>query len=515
VSLPRALRLEDRTPGAVAAAALLVLMAALLVSTSLGKRLVYDEYDNLAYGRRVLDHGPVLPQSGQRMPILALSALGCPSPCREEALNASEGLRLLVRLPTILFALGLGLLVRGWAGEWLGPGPALFALALYVLHPTVLAHGKQVTSDVQAAFFTMAALWLAWRIFRGRGDPRLNLLLAAAATAGALTSKYTSLLLLPVLACIAAAEWWRRRPSLRPLVLGAVAFVLTTLLLLNAGYRFEGTFRPADSYRWRSQRLQWLASWPTPLLLPRAFVLGLDFSYLVQERPDLGRGPNYVLGRLNTDGVFYAFPLMLLLKTPLAVFALLLAAWRWRPPGEAARGALVWLALPFAVVLLFFSLMVKPQLGIRYLLPVLPLLLLGAARAWTGATTPWRRRLVAGLLAWAGVSALSYHPHPMSYFNELIGPRVNAWRFLADSNLDWEDRTRDIERFRAEHPEMPFVLEPEKPQAGLILVGANRLVGIFEPERYRWLRENFPPQRHVGYSYLLFRVTPERLREMR
>jgi hypothetical protein len=28
----------------------------------------------------------------------------------------------------------------------------------------------------------------------------------------------------------------------------------------------------------------------------------------------------------------------------------------------------------------------------------------------------------------------------MSYFNELIGRRVNAYRFLADSNLDWEDR---------------------------------------------------------------------------
>ena len=44
------------------------------------------------------------------------------------------------------------------------------------------------------------------------------------------------------------------------------------------------------------------------------------------------------------------------------------------------------------------------------------------------------------LFVWAAASSVSYHPHHMSYFNETIGPRVNGWRFLADSNPDWEDR---------------------------------------------------------------------------
>src|SRR3972149_56692 len=136
-------------------------------------------------------------------------------------------------------------------------------------------------------------------------------------------------------------------------------------------------------------------------------------------------------------------------------------------------------------------------------------------RAAAAPTPPSRRRLVAILVVWAAVSAQSYHPHYMSYFNEIIGPRVNAYRFLADSNLDWEDRSRDHARFRAEHPEILLVVEPEAPRAGWILVGANKLVGVYEPERYRWLRENFRPERHVGYSYLLFRVTPERLQEVR
>ena len=519
MSLRHAFDLERPAVRAGVGLALLLLMAVLLVGSSLGKRLVYDEYDNLAYGFRVLTHGPVLPQSGQRMPILALSALGCLSPCRENEVNATEAGRLLVRLPTIVFTLALGLVLWGWAAEWLGPRPALLALALYALHPTVLAHGKQVTTDVHAAFFTAAALWPVWRIFRRRGDGRVNLVLAAAATTGALVSKYTSVLLLPILALAVVGETWRARREgarlrSRRIAVAVTVFALLVLLFLNAAYLFEGTLRRADSYPWRSRALQFLSSVPLPLPLPRAFVRGVDFSFQVQEEPGVGRGYNYVLGQLNTDGVWYAFPLMLLLKTPLAVFALAFLAWRWRPEGEGGRGGWTWLAAPLAVFLAFFGLLVKPQLGIRYLLPVLPLLILGAARASAAAVTPSRRRLVAIVVVWAAVSALSYHPHYMSYFNEPIGPRVNAYRFLADSNLDWEDRTADIARFRAEHPEILLVVEPEAPQAGWILVGANKLVGVYKPERYRWLRENLRPERHVGYSYLLFRVTPERLQEI-
>ena len=102
----------------------------------------------------------------------------------------------------------------------------------------------------------------------------------------------------------------------------------------------------------------------------------------------------------------------------------------------------------------------------------------------------------------------------MSYFNEIVGARRNAWRFLADSNLDWEDRTEDIARYQAAHPDRPLVVEPADPQAGWILVGANKLVGVYVPERYRWLRENFEPVDHVGYSYLLFHVSPEHLQEV-
>jgi Dolichyl-phosphate-mannose-protein mannosyltransferase len=483
---------------------LLAVMAGLLVASSLHKKLAYDEYDNLAYGYRVRTLGPLPPLNGQRMPVLVLNALGCPEPCREADVNATEGRRLLVRLPTMAFALGLGIFLYAWAGEWLGPRGALLALALYAFHPSFLAHGKEVTSDVQAAFFTVAAAYPVWRVSRGLGDPRVLLPLAAIATAGALASKYTSVLVFPMLALLWLLD--RRGRITRRAVLGAAAYLALVVLFLNAAYLFQGTLRRADAYGWKSRRLQVLRHVPVPLFLPRTFLLGLDFSYLVQEQPDVGRGPNYVLGRLNTDGVWYAFPLMVLLKTPLGFFGLLALAARARPPGTSGAA---WVWVPFALFLVFFSLLVAPQIGIRYLLPGLAFLFLGVG--WAAAAD---RRLVAVLFAWAVVSALSYHPHYMSYFNELVGSRRNAYRFLADSNLDWEDRSHDIARYAAAHPDRPLVVEPEAPQAGWVLVGANKLVGIYEPERYRWLRDNFEPVDHVGYSYLLFHVSPEHLQEV-
>src|SRR5207245_9548085 len=87
-------------------AALLGVMGALLVLSSLHKRLAYDEFDNVAYGYRFLDRGPGAPMRGQRMPVLLLNALGCAADgCRQDAVDASEAALLKVRVPTMLFTL--------------------------------------------------------------------------------------------------------------------------------------------------------------------------------------------------------------------------------------------------------------------------------------------------------------------------------------------------------------------------------------------------------------------------
>ena len=116
-------------------------MAALLVASSLNKKLVYDEPDNLAYGHRFLAQGPSAEMRGQRMPVLALNALGCVAEgCHLKVLDTSELRRLAVRLPTMAFTLALGLLVYRWAGELFGraggaPRPRALRVPAHVPRP--------------------------------------------------------------------------------------------------------------------------------------------------------------------------------------------------------------------------------------------------------------------------------------------------------------------------------------------------------------------------------------------
>jgi hypothetical protein len=489
---------------------LLLLGLALLVLSSRHKRLSNDEWFNLDYGRSFLEEGPRL-QASPHLPSLALNALAClPEKCDRASLDRDGPRRMLVRAPSMAFTLLLGWLVYSWARELLGRRPALLALLLYVFNPNFLAHGKEVTGDVATSFFTLLAAYGAWvacerSAFRGISISSLGL-------AGALLSKYTSLILIPLLG---VAVLWRafKGGTLRPgrVILGALAVLLLALVLVNVPYGFGGCGTLAKDYPFESRALKDWGGGAVPIPLPRAYVLGFDFLLLFQEQPTLQRGMNYALGHLSWKPLWYAFPLMFLLKTPLGFFGLLLIG-GFR--GGLPQSARVFLALPCAGILFLFAVFVGPQMGVRYLLPAFPFLMIAAAQA--GRPPLSQRTLVAtSLLAlWNVVSTLSYHPHYVCYFNELIGSRLHAYRFLADSNLDWEDRSFFIGEFVRSHPELTIAVDPPSPRPGYVLVGANKLVGILDRRRYRWLRRNFEPIAHVGYSYLLFYVPPERLREI-
>jgi hypothetical protein len=166
-------------------------------------------------------------------------------------------------------------------------------------------------------------------------------------------------------------------------------------------------------------------------------------------------------------------------------------------------------ALFFAWYLTFVF---RAQIGYRHAIVVLPMLfvfmgsLLSEAAA-LGRRTRW---LVGGLLVYLVISVLSYYPHFIPYFNELIWDRSRAYRVMADSSLVLDQNHWYVRRYLRQHPEVVF--EPDAPMAGTLLVRVERYVGLYFVEQYRWLRDNFEPVGHVAHGHLLFRVTPEALR---
>jgi hypothetical protein len=89
------------------------------------------------------------------------------------------------------------------------------------------------------------------------------------------------------------------------------------------------------------------------------------------------------------------------------------------------------------------------------------------------------------------------------YFNEWVTDRKWAYRYLADSNLDWEQNHWVVERFLKANPDVK--LNPLQPTAGRVLVSANLMAGVFPLTADYWLRtRNATPVAHVGYAHLLF-----------
>ncbi|MBU1627740.1 hypothetical protein KKB18_10265 [bacterium] len=117
---------------------------------------------------------------------------------------------------------------------------------------------------------------------------------------------------------------------------------------------------------------------------------------------------------------------------------------------------------------------------------------------------------IAALMIYLVISVLSYFPHYISYFNELVWDRKQAYKILADSNIDWGQNGWYLKQYKEKHPDA--IVEPLSPKSGKIVVGVNQLVGAtVDPERYRWLRENFKPANHIAYSYLVYEIPSEAL----
>lgn len=440
----------------------------------------------------------------------------------------------------LLAALGGWILFR-FARALYGPRAALFVLFLYVFNPNVIAHSRLTTIDMGATAAMLGSVFGFWFFLQRRDGG--TALLAGALLGLAQLSKFTALLLYPLFALLFAASLVRRKPTSLPMSLAwFAALVLTSLLVTNAGYLFAGSLTPLGEFAFESDLLQGIAS-----VLPAGLPVPLPYEYLAgfdaQLAISAGGNPfyaGYLLGERSVSGWWYYYLVAFAVKNPEALLVLLAAtafAWiRWpreRPGFDA--GLCIWgVALAFVA---YFSFFTSIPIGVRYLLPVFPLLFLATghlARSLMerGAVA----RTVLGVLAAAYlVPTLLAFPDYLSYFNRASGGSANGQRWLIMSNLDWGQdlprlkRTLDARGLETVHlgyfgrvdPRLygiDFTLSRRVPQSGLHAISVNYLVGrpyyALRPDRsvkeidldtfaaYRKLT----PAGRVGDTFFLFEV---------
>ena len=442
--------------------------------------------------------------------------------------QANSGLALrmiwLGRLPNVALAILLGAAIFRWTSEVSDRLPALLALTLYVLDPGIVAHASLGTNDLGVAAMLFFATWTWWRWLE---RPSVVRLVVAGLLAGAAcVSKYSGLVIGPVALLLAlvhrpaegrlprAPRLWRQRAA------GLIGVAAICGLTIWAVYGFSmANGLPAPAF--------WKGIW-------------FQGDRLINGQP------TYALGRVWPNGVWFYYPLALLLKTPwpvllLSGLGLLVLARRraLRVPG------------PFLLPMAIFAVAAEAsalQLGHRFLLPLLPFACGLAGQAAVGISWPLRRRrdairlvVVAALVLWLALDAVAIYPHHLSFFNSLAGGAANADRYLVDANLDWgQDLPALKATMQARH--IPYVhlgyfgsaipdlygirywpapgflhfvggpesmaFNPYTPDPGWYAISRTSLrqgLVLTHPDLYAYFRSR-PPEARAGYSINLYRV---------
>jgi hypothetical protein len=385
----------------------------------------------------------------------------------------------LARLPVLVLSALLGLLLYAWGNRLGGPAAGLAALVLYCFDPNVIAHAGLATVDVGCALTVVLAAFALWRHLERPSWARLAL--AGLALGLALLAKHTGIFLLalwPVAMLWSAPGSWGARlkrmvrlrgedgTELRGLA-GYGLMVAVALATVWAGYGFEvrSVHDPAtlllidvgaDRALWlRRGLIRVLSAVPLP---PRTYYYGVGAAVLNRAAAHY---PLYFLGRVSEQSSWYYYPLVLAMKAPLVQLGLIAAAlglWirrRLAPipamaapiPAIAARVmAVTGLGLP-----LIFMVFNARTIGLRHLLPALPMLHLGLARMFN---TPFKARwprwaLGLALAAYAVNAGLSW-PDYLVHFNSMVGGPDGGLRYSVVGE-DWGQDQLALGRYCADN----------------------------------------------------------------
>lgn len=472
-------------------------------------RTLFPPPESLPAGVTVHSHAVV---AGARRMMLAIAvALGA---CTA-VLAAVVARRLVPRDPMPPGAPATPGRVARWAALPPAPAAAVLAAVFFAFEPTLLGHGPLVKNDISLGLaFTATALALASMADRVTAA---NFALLALAAAAGVTTKFSGLLLGPFVAALLLLRGLLPRPWCvfgRPLsgrgprvlaaagLTAAAAAISVTAIWAVYGFRFSFSPDPAlradlspevamsrtfvarlnDPTRMPTTADMHATPTPRPVaaavrlhelqLLPETFLKGFAYTYATT----LLRSA-FLLDEISESGWWYYFPLAMAFKLPLGVLALLallllalLAALlrRYRQavhgsPASRASWADPW---PLAVCLLMAGgyLLVamngNMNLGIRHLLPVLPMLL----SAGSAVAVHLVRRFGAPLLAVVVLAAvataaesLAARGNYIAFFN-LPARHHGPHHLLTDSNLDWGQHLPALVDWQRRHPDVPLAV---------------------------------------------------------
>jgi hypothetical protein len=117
--------------------------------------------------------------------------------------------------------------------------------------------------------------------------------------------------------------------------------------------------------------------------------------------------------------------------------------------------------------------------------------------------------------AWMAAIALAiaenamYLGNPLSFTHAGVWPKRQVFRLMGDSNVDWGQNRDKIQGWLARSGIKASRLDPVHLLPGPNVLSVTNVAGLFDFQRFRWLREHLDPLEHFGHTYLRFEVDDE------
>lgn len=346
----------------------------------------------------------------------------------------------------IFFVLAsLAVLIIAW--RLYSPAVALASLFIFTMMPSILGNSGVATTDLGVtAFFAPAIIAFAYW-FRKPTPARsilLGLLLALS-----IFSKFSAILFLGIGGIVVALvvrlvqrENQGGALNWRLIKMGTVV-VAVFLFAGWACYRFS--VQPLLVF---PRDLPWVDLFHAKLHLPKDLLMKLgDIGFPLSEfvrgigavaKHNVEGHGAYLLGETSLHGWWYFYPVILAIKIPLMILALILTGIFFTLKDYRTNTQLHLLPIAISVSVLLACMFVSNiNIGIRHLLPIAPFLAMiagyGLVRLFQ--SSKWGKWSgTAALVVIAAASALA-HPDYLSHFNLIA--RERPYEYAIKCDLDW------------------------------------------------------------------------------
>lgn len=413
-------------------------------------------------------------------------------------LNA-DTILLLARIQILFPAILLGIIIFLWSSEIFNDTKAgIIALTFYCFSPNILAHSGIAGTDLGVAFFIMLSLFLFRKYLESASIK--NVIFTGTAVGLAFSSKFTAVLLIPIIIFFASIKRPRIKNIFNIIIIFIISFIVIIVIYRDSvGLFFEGI---------------------------------KNIFGIVGQKGAL----TFLKGSYSSDGFITYYITAFLIKSTIPVIILTVISVFAFKKIPASNFDKIYILAP---ILIFFGAASysKTQIGLRYILPIYPLLFIYFSGLIKTKLNYVLFPTFYFLLIWHIFSSIKTYPHYLSYFNEIIGGPKNGYKYLVDSNLDWGQDLKFLKKYlegkninliecyfgqgdtkyegiKSQHilSQVPSddVDYAKYDRTDLLAVSATYFQGLYigQIDVFNWLK-NKTPTAFIGYSILVFDISSD------